>query len=87
MSNTPAGQFDFSEINNITRNLPAGMKLGIAKGLIKNIITTFKQFENACEEDAEEVLAQIEALQVKYNKGKEANLATQAAKAASSEKS
>jgi hypothetical protein len=68
-----AKQFDFTEINNATRNLPVGMKIGIAKGLIKNVISTFERFENTLEDDANELLAQIEEFHEKYKKAPREN--------------
>ena len=63
---TAKGSFDFTAINGLTNDLPAGMKLAIAQGLISNCIGTFNRFKNECEDEAKEVAQALNNLRANY---------------------
>jgi hypothetical protein len=62
------GNFDFAPINALTNDLPAGMKLAIAQGLISNCIGTFNRFKNECEDEAKDVAQSLQNLREAYKK-------------------
>jgi hypothetical protein len=60
------GNFDFTAINNATKGLPAGMLLAIAQGFVTRATNTMNKFENACEEQAIQLGADLQALREAY---------------------
>ena len=65
---TPAnkGTFDFTAINEATNNLPAGMKIAIAEGLLINVCKTLNKFEHELEDKANEVLEELQVFKAEY---------------------
>jgi hypothetical protein len=58
--------FDFTAINNATRNLPSGMKIAIAKGLLTSVVNTFERFDNELLGEAIKLKSDINLFQIKY---------------------
>lgn len=65
MTQTTKG-FDFTEINKATYGMKTGMKIGVIKGFMTQIVNTLNKFENDLEEDAIALHQQVEEFQKKY---------------------
>lgn len=66
MTTTNKGTFDFTAINAATNNLPAGMKIAIAEGLLISVSKTLNKFEHELEGKALEVLEELQVFKVEY---------------------
>lgn len=73
------GNFDFSAVNAATNNLPAGMKLAIAEGLLISVTKTMNKFSHELEAKATTVLGSLQVLKAEY---KVSSIKAQQAKAA-----
>ena len=66
MTTANKGTFDFTAINAATLNLPAGMKIAIAEGLLINVCKTLNKFEHELEDKANEVLEELQVFKAEY---------------------
>ena len=60
------GNFDFTAINEATKNLTTGMKLAIAQGLLTQSINTLEKFENPLAVEAHTLGEELKTFRIKY---------------------
>jgi hypothetical protein len=60
------GTFDFTQINEATKNLTTGMKLAIAQGLLTQSINSLTKFENTLANDAHTLGEELRLFRIRY---------------------
>ena len=52
-----ANNFDFKPLNDILRTMPAGLKLAVARNMLKDVKISFARFDNPLESDITQAIS------------------------------
>ena len=63
--------FDFTQINNATRNLTTGMKLAVAQALLTQATTSLEKFENPLSTEAHGLGSALKQFRAQYKEAAE----------------
>ena len=57
-----ASNFDFDKYNTMTKGIPAGLAVALAKGLLKNAYMSFEFFDNPLADDVKSILVELKSV-------------------------
>lgn len=69
---TTTNNFDFTPINNATRNLTPGMKMAVAQGLITSALKKMEEYKDPLAVEALTIGEELKTFRIKYTASRQA---------------